>query len=188
MASVFIVLQKKDRQLIDENSKFRIIYGVSFSVIGVFFLKLLPEELKLHILSAFLIALSLLSILGMQYSIPIKPRTFRIAGACLCFLTGSVSISGPPIAFFLNTVKVDYQEFREVFSWFSIVTATVALVGYGVLGMLTFSIFKTALLFFPLLFMGSFIGKRWYQLIPSLVFQKALLINNLISSVLILIK
>ena len=188
LASVLIVLQKKERQLIDENSKLLIIYGAVFTVFGVFVLKFLPEELMLHILSAFLIVLSLFSIFGMQYPIAIKPRSLKIAGAVLGFLTGSISISGPPMALFLNFVKVDKQEFREVFSWFSIVTATVALVGYGALGMLTFSIFKTALMFLPLLFVGSFIGKRWNQLIPSFVFKKAILIVTLISSVLMLIK
>lgn len=187
-SSILIVLQKKERRLINGQFKSLIIFGAFFTVAGVFALKYLPEGLMVFILSIFLIVLSVLSILGVQYPIKLTDRSYKIAGAFLGFLTGSISISGPPMALFLHSAKVDNQQFREIFSWFSIVTSIVALAGYLVLGILTFKSITMAGLFLPILFLGSFIGKKINHLIPHLVFKKAILIITLCSSVFILLK
>lgn len=187
-ASVLIILQKKDRQLINRQFKWLIIFGALFTIVGVIFLKYLPEHLLIVIVSIFLIILTALSILGVQYPIKITNRSYKIAGAFLGFLTGSISISGPPMALFLYSAKVDKQQFREIFSWFSIVTSIVALAGYVVLGILTIESLKMSLLFLPILFIGSFIGKKLNNLIPLIVFKKAILIITLFSSVFILLK
>jgi len=187
-ASVLIILQKKDRQLINRQFKWLIIFGALFTIVGVIFLKYLPEHLLIVIVSIFLIILTVLSILGVQYPIKITNRSYKIAGAFLGFLTGSISISGPPMALFLYSAKVDKQQFREIFSWFSIVTSIVALAGYVVLGILTIESLKMSLLFLPILFIGSFIGKKLNNLIPLIVFKKAILIITLFSSVFILLK
>jgi len=187
-SSVLIVLQKKDRQLINKQFEWLIIFGALFTIIGVVFLKYLPEHLLIVIVSVFLIILTVLSILGVQYPLKITDRSYKIAGAFLGFLTGSISISGPPMALFLYSAKVDKQQFREIFSWFSVVTSVVALSGYFVLGILTLQSLKTSLLFLPILFIGSFIGKRINNIIPVIVFKKAILIITLFSSVFILLK
>jgi len=187
-ASVLIILQKKDRQLINRQFKWLIIFGALFTIVGVIFLKYLSEHLLIVIVSIFLIILTVLSILGVQYPIKITNRSYKIAGAFLGFLTGSISISGPPMALFLYSAKVDKQQFREIFSWFSIVTSIVALAGYVVLGILTIESLKMSLLFLPILFIGSFIGKKLNNLIPLIVFKKAILIITLFSSIFILLK
>lgn len=187
-SSIIIVLQKKEHKLINKQFKSLIIYGALFTIVGVMFLKYLPAELMVVILSVFLILLSILSILGIQYSIKLTNRSYKIAGAFLGLLTGSISISGPPMALFLHSAKVDNQQFREIFSWFSIVTSIVALAGYFVLHILTFKSFKMAILFLPILFIGSFIGKKINHLIPLVVFKKAILFITLISSIFILLK
>ena len=187
-SSVLIVLQKKDRQLINKQFEWLIIFGALFTIVGVVFLKYLPEHLLIVIVSVFLIILTVLSILGVQYPLKITDRSYKIAGAFLGFLTGSISISGPPMALFLYSAKVDIQQFREIFSWFSVVTSVVALSGYFVLGILTLQSLKTSLLFLPILFIGSFIGKRINNIIPVIVFKKAILIITLFSSVFILLK
>lgn len=187
-ASTIIVLQKKENRLINKQFKSLIIYGALFTIIGVVFLKFLPEELMIVVLSVFLILLSVLSILGVKYSIKLTNRSYKIAGAFFGFLTGSISISGPPMALFLHSAKVNNQQFREVFSWFSIVTSIVALVGQFVFGILTFKSFKMAFLFLPILFIGSLIGKKLNLLIPVFIFKKAILYITLFASIFILFK
>ncbi len=187
-SSTIIVLQKKDRKLISKQFNTLILYGAVFTIFGVILLKYLPEELMIIILSVFLILLSVLSVLGVEYTLKLTTRSYKIAGAFLGFLTGSISISGPPMALFLHSAKVDNQQFREIFSWFSIATSVVALVGYLMLDILTIKSFKMVLVFIPILYIGSFIGKRINHLIPDIVFKKAILIITLISSVFILMK
>lgn len=187
-SSIIIVLQKKEHKLINNQFKSLIIYGALFTIVGVMFLKYLPEELMIVVSSIFLIIMSVLSILGIQYPIKLTNRSYKIAGAFLGFLTGSISISGPPMALFLHSAKVDNQRFREIFSWFSIVTSIVALVGYFALGILTYKSIKMSLMFLPILYIGSFIGKRLNNLIPIVTFKKGILFITLFSSIFILLK
>jgi hypothetical protein len=114
--------------------------------------------------------------------------SYKIAGAFLGFLTGSISISGPPLALFLHSAKVNNQEFREIFSWFSIVTSIIALLGYGFSGLITLHILKMSALFLPILFAGSFIGKRINDHVSFPVFEKFILLITLGSSVFLLMK
>lgn len=188
ISSILIVLQKKERKLINKHFEILIIYGAIFTIFGVIGLKYLPENLMVLILSVFLILLSLLSMVGVHYPIKTTNRSSKIAGAFLGLLTGSISISGPPMALFLHAANVDNQEFREIFSWFSIVTSMVALAGYFILGILTIQFFEMTIMFLPILFIGSFVGKRINHLVSPVAFKKGILIITLFSSIFILVK
>lgn len=186
--SIFNVIHKNERILINNHFRQLIIFGAIFTIIGVLVLKYLPEEFMVRVLSIFLIILSLLSIFGVKIPFKFSDSSYKIVGAILGFITGSVSISGPPLALFLHSAKVTNQQFREIFSWFSIVTSIVAISGYIILGMLTFQLVKVALLFIPILFLGSFIGKKINSKIPIPIFEKSILFITLFSSIMILIK
>ncbi len=188
ISSFIIILQKKDRKLVNQNFKDLIIFAALFTIFGVIALNYVSESNLVIILSSFLIVLSLLSLLGVKYKINLSKKTFKITGAVLGFLTGFISISGPPLALFLNSSNLDNQEFREVFSWFSVITASIALIGYGFLGLLNVNTFKMAFMVLPILFAGSYIGKRLNHKIPLIVFRKATVFISLIASVIILIK
>ncbi|TKG95590.1 sulfite exporter TauE/SafE family protein [Puteibacter caeruleilacunae] len=159
-SSVIIVLQKKERKLVDKQFRTLIIYGAAYTLTGVALFKSISEDLMITILGILFIILSSISLLGIKYNARLTPLTFKIAGAFLGFLTGSVSISGPPLALFLNAAKVDNQQFREIFSWFNITTATIAIISYITLDLLTLETLKITGLFLPILYIGSFLGKR----------------------------
>jgi len=188
ISSFIIILQKKDRKLVDDNFKNLIIYAAVFTILGVMALNYVSESNLVIVLSSFLIVLSLLSLLGVKYKINLTRKTFKITGSILGFLTGFISISGPPLALFLNASNTNNQEFREIFSWFSVITASIALIGYGFLGLLNVNTFKMALMVLPILFAGSYIGKRLNNKIPLGVFRKVTIFISLIASVIILIK
>jgi len=187
-ASLVIVLQKKDRKLVNKQFQSLIGFGALFTLVGVLTLKYISEDILITLMSVFFILLSVGSFLGIRYSIKLSDRSYKIAGVFLGFLTGSISISGPPLALFLHSAGVDNQEFREIFSWFSIVTAFIALVGYGLLGLLTLATFKMTLLFLPILYLGSFLGKRLNHLISPLLFKNISVFITLLSSLFLLLK
>jgi len=172
LASLMIVLQKKKRKLVNTRFQSLIVFGALFTMVGVLTLNYISERTLMVIMSIFFILLASLSLLGVKYSFKLTDLSYRIAGAILGFLTGSISISGPPLALFMNVARVDNQVFREVFAWFSVVTATIALIGYGLIGLLTLETIKMTLLFLPLLFVGSFIGKRLNQYASPAYFKK----------------
>jgi len=188
LASLVIVLQKKDRKLVNQHFQSLIIYGALFTFVGVLTLKFLPEDILISIMSIFFIVLSVCSLLGIRYTMKLSDWSYRLAGMFLGFLTGSISISGPPLALFLHSAKVDNQEFREIFSWFSLVTAFIALAGYGLLGLLSVTTFKMTFMFLPILYLGSFIGKRLNSCFSPLLFKNISVFITLLSSLFLLLK
>lgn len=188
LASLLIVLQRKERKLVNKSFRNLIIHGGVFTIVGVIVFKHLPDHLLLMIMAIFFIVLSTLSLLNVKYTPKLSEASYKIAGSILGFLTGTLSVSGPPLALFLNNANVDNQEFREIFAWFSIVTATVATVGYQVLGLITPITLKLVVLFFPILFAGSYFGKRMNSIVPTDLFKKITIIISLFLSVFLLFK
>lgn len=187
-ASVIIVLQKKEQKLVNKQFRDLIISGAIFTIFGVLTLKYIPEHFLIKIMSLFFIAMTFLSFFKINKSIKFSPISYKIAGAFLGFLTGSISISGPPMALFLNAANVSNQEFREIFSWFSIVTSIVALTGYGLTGMLSSKTLEMSAVFLPILFVGSFVGKKINTKVSIPLFKKIILFITLFSCIFLLVK
>lgn len=188
IASAIIVLQKKEQKLVSWQFRHLIVFGAIFTIAGVLTLRYFPEEIIIKIVSTFFILLSIFSLVGIKHSFKFSPFAYKIAGAFIGFLTGSISISGPPLALFLHSANVGNREFREIFAWFSIATSVIALAGYGFCGLLTMRTFEISALFLPILFAGSFIGKKINRNIPVPVFKKSVLFITLASCVFLLLK
>lgn len=187
-ASSIIVLQRKERKLIDSQFRTLIYYGAAFTILGTFALKYIETKILLFSMAVFFILLSLLTLLGLKYQMKQSKLNVKLAGAICGFLTGCISVSGPPLALFLNAVKVDNQQFREIFAWFNILTTSVALFGFLMLDLLTSDIFILTLKFIPILYLGTFVGKRLNKYIPATLFKNIAITMSLVSSVLLLLK
>ncbi|MBS9768933.1 MAG: sulfite exporter TauE/SafE family protein [Flavobacteriaceae bacterium] len=187
-ASILIVLQKKEYKLIDKKSRSLIIYGAVFTIFGVAVLNYITNKTLVPILAIFFIIMSIFSMLKHKrihfYNIGI----YRLAGAVCGFLTGCISVSGPPLALFLHQVNVNNKQFREIFAWFSITTATIALVGYYFSDFLTWQTLKLSAISIPLLFIGSYTGKRLNHRLSQSFFEKLILGICIFSSVALLWK
>lgn len=187
-ASILIVLQKKEYKLIDKKARSLIIYGAVFTIFGVLVLNYIPNKVLVTILAIFFIIMSIFSILKNKrihfYNIGI----YRLAGAVCGFLTGCISVSGPPLALFLHQINVTNKQFREIFAWFSITTATVALSGYYFADLLTWKTLELSAISIPLLFAGSYTGKRLNNKIPKPFFEKLILAICIFSSIALLLK
>ncbi|PVX50730.1 hypothetical protein C7377_1044 [Balneicella halophila] len=187
-ASILIVLQKKEYKLIDKKGQSLIIYGAIFTILGVATLNYIPDKALTAVIAIFFIIMSIFSLIKNKrirfYNIGI----YKTAGAICGFLTGCISVSGPPLALFLNQVNVSNKQFREIFAWFSITTATVALTGYYFAELLTWQTLKLSAISIPLLFVGSYVGKRLNQRIPQHLFEKLILGICIFSSIALLMK
>ncbi len=186
LASTVIILQKKSVKLIDKYNKRLIIYGGVFSILGVVFLKYLPAKILILIMSVFFIVLSILSFWGVRFVKKKTMNAYRWAGAFIGFLTGSISISGPPLAIFLQSTNTDKTTFREVFAWFSIVSAFISLVSYIASGLYSLEQFYLSAVFFPILWLGSFIGKRLNHKMDYKHFNHLILLFSIFSSLFLL--
>ncbi len=188
ISSTIIVLQKKDKNLVPPKVKPLIVTGAIFTLLGVLILKNANEENLIHIISMIFIALTGLSFFISKSPVNYPGVTYPVVGAVVGLLTGSTSVSGPPLAIFLNSAKINNQEFREIFSWFNITTSVVAIIGYFIADLITMESLKLVLLFTPMIYIGSYIGKRLNSKIPSKVFKNSTLVLTLISCVILLFK
>lgn len=186
ISSVIIVLQKKDHGLVKIEYKSLIAWGGVFSFAGAAVLKYIPDGVMIRTISVVFIVLALLTIFSVKKEINLSKISYKISGAVIGFLTGAISLSGPPLAILLNLTNVSNQEFREIFSWFNIVTSVIAIAGYLSMGLLTQESLKIVLMFAPILYLGSFIGKRLNNFIPSHIFRNATLVITLISCAVLL--
>lgn len=187
VASIFIVLQRKENKLVDKSSAALIISGGLFTLIGVLLLKYLEASCLLRLSAIVFIMLTLISIVSKRsVKKNISIYTYSLVGAVIGLITGAISISGPPLALFLNKARVDNKTFREVFAWFSILSASVAIVAYVQTGLLTFQVLQLSLLFSPLLLAGTIIGKYLNQIISVKHFRTINFILTIISCLLLL--
>ncbi len=188
IASIFIVLQKKKAPLINQNFKNLIIYGGVFSIGGALTLSVIKESYLIHILAILFIILSGVSLLNMKHQIKISKCSYKLVGSAIGFLAGTISVSGPPLALLLNMMKVSNVEFREIFSWFNIVTATIAIIGYASIGLITPEVLKMTLTFIPILLLGTITGKRLNHILPQLLFKKITIGITIVACIMLLIK
>lgn len=188
VASFIIILQKKSMPLVDSNARHLIGYGAATTLLGVALLTNISEEKLSIFIGIFFIILSLISLLKPDED-ELRPRkrwTFKVVGILCGLLTGSISVSGPPLALFLHSQKFRNDEFREIFAWFSVITAVIAMAGYAFAGLLTLKVWEFTLLFLPILFAGTYVGKRLNARMPHRLFSKLSIILCLIASILLL--
>lgn len=188
IASGIILLQPKEEKLVNESFKSLIFWGSLFTIAGVIILKFLPEKQLSILLGLGFVLMSLLSIVNVDQHFTFKRRFYKFAGAFIGIITGSMSVSGPPLALFINSTHASKQEFREIFAWFSTTTAIVAILGYYYYGLLDHTVIRFTLWCIPLVFLGAFIGKRINHKIPQVLFTRVILVITLISSVIIIVK
>ncbi len=188
IASIFIVLQKKQAPLINKNFKNLIIYGGVLSIFGALTLSIIKETFLIHILSVLFIVLSVVSLLNMKHQIKISKCSYKLAGGVIGFLAGAISVSGPPLALLLNLMRVSNAEFREIFSWFNIVTAIIAIFGYASIGLITIPVLKMTATFIPILLLGTISGKRLNHLLPQLLFKKITIGITIAACIMLLIR
>ena len=183
--SLIIILQKKTFTVNRENYKI-IYWGALGTIIGTILLAH-AEERFLTLVVAFIFAcLTILSLAGVQFKMKHrKMATFR-TGLLSGILAGSITISGPPITLFLNTLKISKEEFREIFAQFDLFTSTVAMIGFSISGLVTLRIVFLAVIFIPMIYLGTFIGKRINRLIPQPAFSTLNLLLSLASCLLLI--
>jgi|GEM_PF-1454567 len=189
VASVFIILQKKNQPLIDKASMSLIVSGGIFTLIGVLVLKHVNANRLVHFSGVVFLVITFLSFIkSNKRHAGLPAYVYPIVGAIIGTITGIISISGPPLALFLNRANVDNKQFREIFAWFSVVTAVIAIAGYYHVGWLTPQALKLSLLFSPILLAGTIVGKYFNGIIPIKSFRTINILLTLISCFLLLIR
>lgn len=184
--SILIVLSKKQKK---QGLKALILpsWGILGLIPGVLFLHFQSDR-TLKIFAGIMLSLLAFAFLfGYRFKIRNPRRATMIAGLVSGFLNGSISVGGPPLAFFLTSIKEDNEGFRMKFAWFSIATASSALIGYYTAGLINNETFRMLLYMFPVLITGTLVGKKVSRYIPVELFRKICILISLISGIMVLI-
>jgi len=189
IASVLIVLQKKEHKLLDKQSYYLIAAGGIFTIGGVIALSSTDGKWLIRFSGILFILLTIYSLVrkNTKYS-TMRDRAYLLAGAFIGFLTGAISVSGPPLALFLNKANISNRKFREIFAAFSIITAIIAIFGYHQAAMMTSQTLKLAFIFVPILLIGTIFGKRLNTVIPIEKFQTINIVLTLIASIILVMQ
>jgi uncharacterized membrane protein YfcA len=123
---------------------------------------------------------------GYRFKVRKIKRGNALAGFVSGFVGGSTSVSGPPLALFLTSLKLDTTHFRFTFAWFSIITALVAVIDYLKIGVLKLNTLKIFLVSLPILFISIRIGKFISKRIPQHRFYQGAIIISLLAGVFML--
>ncbi len=185
--SVIIILQKKSYTISKEDNSV-VFWGALGTVIGTLFITHIKERLLVLMTAILFAVLTLLALKGIELKVRNRKRATIRTGLISGILAGSISISGPPVTLFLNAIQKTKEEFREIFARFDLFTSTVALAGFTLTGYFRTETLFQAAFFIPVIFAGSFIGKRLNRRMSPLLFRKVNLVLSLASCIILLIK
>ncbi|MDC1107251.1 sulfite exporter TauE/SafE family protein [Prolixibacteraceae bacterium] len=113
--------------------------------------------------------------------------SYRWAGL-LVGIAGSVSLTGPVLALILKRFKTDVVVFRKEFAWLSLFLSAIAMVGYGIGGLLTTVVWQITLGMIPVLLLGGWIGEKLSDRLSSDKFYQIIYIVTLFSTLYLLFK
>jgi len=133
--------------------------GIAGVILGSLVLKFTPEIWLEFFTAVILVVLSILFLTGYRFRVRKIKRGNALAGFISGFVGGSTSVSGPPLALFLASLRLDTLHFRFTFAWFSIITASVAMLDYMKIGVLKVNTLKVFLVSLPLLIASIWLGK-----------------------------
>lgn len=183
-SSIQIIVQSK-RLRLNRSIVLLSVTGILGVTIGSLVLKFLPDKWLKLMTAAMLIVLSFMFLAGYRFRIHKFRRGNALAGLISGFLGGSTSVSGPPLALFLTSLKLDTARFRFTFAWFSIITATVALFDYIKIGVVHESTFRIFFLSLPVVIVSIELGKYISRKISQQLFYKASIIVTLLAGLLL---
>ncbi|WP_018610241.1 sulfite exporter TauE/SafE family protein [Uliginosibacterium gangwonense] len=118
---------------------------------------------------------ALLQLRGKQYPIR-RPRLALLSvGALSGALNASISLSGPPVALFLNNQDTPKDRFRACITAYALILNLVTLASYQFNGLLTPAFFEQLKWLIPSMLLGTFIGGRCASYFSEACFKRSVL-------------
>ncbi|MCT4672375.1 MAG: sulfite exporter TauE/SafE family protein [Prolixibacteraceae bacterium] len=148
-----------------------IMAGIIGIIPGVLLLRTLNVSTLKVIVGVIFVLLSILFLSGFRFKIKYPKRAQIIAGTTAGFLGGALSVSGPPLVLFLTSMQFSNHEFRLHFARFSVLTSSVALLGYFLSGMITAEVWRIFFISFPILIIGTILGQKLSTKVSIRFFQ-----------------
>jgi len=147
--------------------------------IGVYALQNLPPDPCIRVLGGLLLAYVLLEARprrAVAAEGPVVPRAWGVpAGLLAGAFGGAFSTGGPPVIAYGNARRFEPRAFKAVLQAFFVTVSTAHLLLLASAGILTARVGTSALLFLPLVVLGTWLGGRCGDLLRPALFRRLVL-------------
>ena len=144
--------------------------------LGVVLLKTFGVGMLKVMIGTLVILFGILFLVGFSRRVQNERAALVPVGFAGGFLAGSISISGPPVIFFLANQGDDKLIFRANLALFLMTVSLVSVMYFGALGDLSRNMIGYASVFTPGLFAGGCAGSRMAHKVKEDVFRKLVLV------------
>jgi len=174
--SNLLIIHKSIKYVVFKKIILMLVFGILGIPLGVYFLKYTNPILLKTSAGVLVITTGLLMMRGYKQKFKSEKISYSIAGLTSGVLNGSLSLSGPPIAFFLSNEGYDKVEFRANLTFYGIITNIIAISIYFNTGMLGENVLKVVLGGLISLILGTYVGILVAKKIPNNTFKNLVLI------------
>jgi len=105
------------------------IFGVLFTFVGIYLLGNLEESLIRYIAFALIVFAILNKVFSLHINVKDTPFLQALAGMFSGLGNGIASIDGPPVVFYLTSVKADKKKFKSTLASYFMILAVMSVIG-----------------------------------------------------------
>ncbi len=156
--------------------------------VGVLLLKIVPAVTITHLLGISLIGYSLYTFIQPQFLRPFHPRWVYLFGFVAGAMGSAYNMSGPAVVIYANSQHWTPAQFRGTLQSFFLPTGLMVLVGHGLSGLWTPTVFTLYGLSLPIVVATYWIGNSTSSRIPTERFSQVVRVGLFISGLILLFK
>ena len=186
--SNFLIVHKSIKYVVFKKIILMLIFGILGIPLGVYLLKYTNPILLTTLAGVLVIITGILMMRGYKQKFKSEKMAYSIAGLTSGVLNGSLSLSGPPIAFFLSNEGYSKDGFRANLTFYGIITNIIAILIYLQTGMLGANVLKLVFTGLISLFLGTYVGIILAKKISDNIFRNIVLVMLIVIGLLTVIK
>lgn len=144
----------------------------------------LVEADTLKVYMGFIITIfALLLLLKVSFKVRNEKLAYVPVGLTSGLLNGSISLSGPPVALFLNNQGVDKLVFRANITTYALILNIITVLSYWYSRLINQEVVRFTVWFLPVMFLGVYLGARTTRHISEKAFKKVTLFLLILSGI-----
>jgi hypothetical protein len=175
-----LILSRNWRTINFSAIKYLILFSIIGIPIGIIFLKDSHENLVKSLLAIILILFSIFKLLKIKGIVLKSNKSSPVFGIISGILGGAYNTNGPPIIIYGTLKGWSPEEFRVVLQGIFLPTNLFIILGHGIAGFWTESVFYYTIISFPAIILAFFLGRKLNKVISAEKFTKYIYIFLLI--------
>ncbi|MFO7635835.1 MAG: sulfite exporter TauE/SafE family protein [Clostridia bacterium] len=146
--------------------------GIVGTTVGVALLKALPVFHLKIIIGILIMLFAILIATGFSIRVKRMKLAFCVTGFISGFLSGSLSIGGPPVVFLFQGIREEKDAFRGNLSLFFLIVSLFSILNLFLNGMVSGDILWYSLVFMPVILLGTLAGHLFSRKVNEIFFRK----------------